>query len=131
NKESLYQAINLFEAMSLGGKRRDLAVRFTERDGKVYYDLCNDDNEIVVIAASGWTIQQQTEPMFRRYAHMKSQYKPLKSGRIALIFDHVKVPKDEGALFIGDLVATVFAESPRTISGAFGGKGRFKSMRQK
>jgi hypothetical protein len=131
NKESVYQAINLFEAMSLGGKRLDLAVRFTEREGKVYYDLCNDDNEVVVITASGWTIQQQTEPMFRRYPHMKPQVKPLRGGRLVLIFDHIKVPKDEGGLFLGDLVATIFAETPRTISGAFAGKGRFKSVRQK
>ena len=50
-------------------KKHYLYNRCAEYKGKFYYDLANDDWDVVEIDSAGWRITKAPVPLFRRYSH--------------------------------------------------------------
>ncbi len=102
-------------------------------DDEIFYNLCNDDYEIVKITKDGYCIIENSleNPLFRRKSNPLSQVKPLKSKKhknpLNTLVELLRIPLENKQLFIIHLITFFFEKIPIPIMIFQGEAGSAKS----
>lgn len=82
------------------------------RNGKcIYYDLANDNWEMVRIAPDGWKIIEKKKVLFERYSMQKAQITPSKTGDINLLKKYISnIPMEYQLMFMVHVVLCFIPE---------------------
>ena len=103
-----------------------LSNRIASHDKKYWYDLTNDDWQVICIDETGWKVLNNSPNLFCRYRHQQSQIVPKANGNIRRIFDYINVRKYQ-TLFICWLVSCFIPDIPHPMPIVYGEKGAAKS----
>jgi hypothetical protein len=134
-KKRLLEELVDFIASELSMKRDlptiHLEPRIVKKENAIYYDLCDDKSQVVVITTNGWTIETQNEPLFEKYRNQKSQVSPSKTYDPKVFEKALSLwnLKDEDAKLLTKcrLVAYFFPNIPRAINITYGPPGSSKT----
>ena len=102
-------------------------------DDEIFYNLCNDDYEIIHITKDGYSIIQNSldNPLFRRKSNPLSQVKPLEDKKhkspLNELTQLLRIPIESRQLFIIHLIAFFFEKIPIPIMIFQGEAGSAKS----
>lgn len=103
-------------------------------DDEIFYNLCNDDYEIVKITKDGYSIIQNSldNPLFRRKSSPLPQIKPQKNKKkyknpLNELAELLKIPIESRQLFIIHVVSFFFEKIPIPIMILIGEAGSSKS----
>ncbi len=102
-------------------------------DDEIFYNLCNDDYEIVKINKNGYSIIQNSleNPLFRRKSNPLPQVKPLYNKKhknpLNELVELLRIPIENRQLFIIHLIAFFFEKIPIPIMIFQGEAGSAKS----
>jgi len=98
NRDALDTAIETLDAQAQFECQtmREVWLRVAYHDGKIYYDLCNDDWQVVEISASGWKVIKKAPVRFRRTPSSRPQ--GASDQRNLEIFLRPRTPSDHRAL---------------------------------
>ena len=102
-------------------------------DDEIFYNLCNDDYELVKITKDGYSIidNDLDNPLFRRKSNPLSQVKPLKSKNnhnpLNKLAEFLRIPIESRQLFIIHLISFFFEKIPIPIMIFQGEPGSAKS----
>lgn len=109
-----------------------LGTRVVQRRGRILYDLTDKEWRAVRVLPTGWNIEADVPPYFRRYAYQAAQVEPVLGGDIrdALKFVNIKRP-DHQLLFLVGLCAYFVPGSPRPIFYFHGPQGSAKTTASK
>lgn len=119
---------NLDADAKFEGTEIQLENRVHKIENAFYYDLSKGDYKVVKITAGGWTIEEQSKPMFRREQHQKPQVIPLKNGDIKNVLSlFPSLTDDQQLLYQVFLVYSLIPEVPKVIMYVQGEKGAGKS----
>jgi hypothetical protein len=110
---------------------RTLSVRVAsdvESTGKVWIDLTDSEWQAVCVDATGWRIEQEPPPLFRRYQVAAAHILPERGGDIEDLRQFLNVKDDHAwTLLVAWLVAALMPEIPHPILLAHGEQGSAKS----
>lgn len=130
NADSIRNAI-----MTLGGEAlynnpsnaHALNNRVALLNDAIYYDLSDPTWRAVKITSSGWEIINKPPILFRRYKHQVAQTEPTRDGDPWLLFDIVRVPKEQRLLLLTWAISCLIPDIPHTIPIPTGPEGSAKS----
>lgn len=129
--EIINACINTLEAKAiLEGEKYPLYNRVGQRDGDFYYDIGDDDWNIIKISPQGWNVIRHNVPLFRRYPHQKNQImpNPEKPGDYLLLKKFVNLKHQKDMILVIVTVATYFIpDIPHAIIDFFGEQGSTKT----
>lgn len=103
-----------------------LSVRVAEYGGEFWYDLTNNDWQVVKISKDGWRVENEPPILFDRFRHQSPQAMPKNGGGINKILVHVNL-KDNKTLFLCWLVSCFVPNIPHSAIILHGEKGAAKS----
>ncbi|MDF2700737.1 MAG: hypothetical protein K0Q49_2300 [Haloplasmataceae bacterium] len=132
NNESINQALGVFEAKAIfNGNKKNVFRRCAKVGDKYYYDLVNDDWEVIEISRNGWRPVKDSRVVFVRNNNMKAQVSPEKYDDLSIINKHYRFKsKDDEILHIVILVSS-FTNIAHPIVLYHGEKGSSKSTSMK
>jgi hypothetical protein len=95
NKDALDTAVETLDAQAQFECEtvREVWLRVAYHGGKIYYDLCNDDWEVVEISAAGWTITKDAPVRFRRMPSSRPQVVPVEGGNLYALRNFLNLKK--------------------------------------
>lgn len=127
-KESVSQAVTILKAKAQYDSRDaiELGVRVNEKDGAIWYDLSNPDWQAVKITTDGWSVEDDTPILFKRYRHQKAQCLPQHNGDIRRILKYINLQENH-TLFLCWLVCCFVPNIPHAMPIFFGEKGAAKT----
>lgn len=106
--------------------------RVAWREGKLCYDLTNDEHQIIEIDGNGWNIIDKAPILFKRYTHHKAQVIPVQNGDIKLLLKYVNIGDEEHLLLFFVLVVSYFIpDFPHAMMVLFGAQGASKTTTAK
>ncbi|WP_423243228.1 hypothetical protein [Clostridium autoethanogenum] len=115
------------------GQKRKISKRCIKYDEKIYYDLCDEDWQVVEIDGSGWKIIDNNRPIFVRNKNMKAQIIPEEFDDLSIINKFYRFKsEDDKILHLVDIVTKFIPDIPHPIDVLYGEKGSSKttSMRK-
>jgi DNA primase catalytic core len=119
---------NLSSEAERSGIEVSLKNRVTLSDGNFFYDLSNDQGEVIQIEDGNWEIVNKASPLFLTEEHQMSQVKPEPGGEIAEMFDlFSQFDKNQQILLSCYLPFALVPESPKPILYIQGEKGAGKT----
>lgn len=128
NNDSLNQALNLLEAKAVfEGPQHKLNLRVAQINDTYYYDLANEQWQVVRITPAGWTIMNEPY-IFRRTQNTAAQVTPCHGGNIEQLLDFINLsnPNDK-ILVLVYLVTSLIPSIPHPVPVLAGEKGAAKS----
>ncbi len=105
---------------------KELHLRVANIDNKLYYDLSNNNYEVIKISPKGWKLLSSSKALFKRFNNQKAQITPLKGGDVEDLLDFVNISKNR-LLFIVYLVSCFIPDIQHPILILFGEPGQGKS----
>lgn len=126
---ALSGALNVLEGRARAGAMRyTLHNRIAERDGAIWYDLCDAEWRAIRIDENGWEVVSNPPIMFRRYSYHQPQADPIEGGDIRDVFQFINVKEhDQQILFLAGLVSFFIPEVPHPLLYVHGQQGSAKS----
>jgi hypothetical protein len=109
------------------GTRIKLDVRVFGENKTIYYDLCNNNYQVLKIDETGWSIIDNPPIVFKRYGHQAPQVIPDNNGDINRIFDLINVKEEDKLLFLVYLISCFIPGIPHTVGIFYGEKGAAKT----
>jgi len=131
--DALSAALNVIEGKALlQGEQMELFNRVAMVGNTLWYDLSDPEWRAVRIDPGNWSIVDEPQVFFRRYAHQLPQVEPATPGDITSVLKYVNL-NDESArlLFLVYLVTCFIPDIPHPILHPYGDKGAGKSCLQK
>jgi hypothetical protein len=127
--EALRSAIRVFESKALyEGEKNALSNRAISHKNAFWYDLTNENWQVVKITPQGWEMVNHPPVLFRRYSHQKQQVTPNINGDIKKFLEFVNIQnKNHEMLLLVWLVSSFIPKIPHTILIIKGIKGSAKS----
>ena len=100
------------------------------KSNTIYYDIGDEENNIVIINKDGWNVVEDTEEIiFRREDHFKAQVLPIRGGDVMKIFKYLHVTdEDEKKLVLVYLITCFLADIDKVILQIHGNTGCGKSV---
>ena len=128
SSEALNQAKLQVEARCMVQARRTLHNRVGWVDGKIIYDLTNDDWQGIEISREGWHVID-LPPCFRRHKHQQAQLVPGDGvvGDIEKLWSFANVKPAKRCLALVAVAGDFIPGIPHPILGIHGSPGRAKS----
>lgn len=109
------------------GDTKKTHLRVAQMDGKIYYDLSNESNEMVEVDQDGYrVISANDEIIFERYRHQIPQKHPTPSDKLK-IGKYVNISKSDSLLFSVYIVSLFIPDIQHPILVLYGESGRGKS----
>ena len=126
--QSVQDALGVLEGQAIfDGECHDVAVRVGEHDGRIYFDLSDDNWRSVEIDAGGWRLMDRCPVYFRRAKAMLPLPVPEAGGSIDDLRRFVNVDDDGWPLVLGWLVAALRPSGPYPLLTLCGEQGSAKS----
>ena len=104
-----------------------LANRVALYNGDFFYDLANEQGEVVRITNNAWLHTVPAMPIFRPYGHQESQVLPIHGGSIELLYPFIPIEGAERLLYIVCLISYFIPEIVHPILVCYGEKGAAKT----
>ncbi|HWL08259.1 MAG TPA: hypothetical protein VNQ76_07640 [Planctomicrobium sp.] len=96
----LREATEILKIKTFSNMRRDLAVRFTEENGKLVIDLGDMSGDVVELNSDGWRKKPQDRPRFVRPSHLRSLPEPTEGGDWAELFEFLRLEEGQDHLLV-------------------------------
>ena len=71
----------------INGATTPVYTRFAQLENTFYLDLCNENNEVVIIDENGWHIDTDCKIKFIKFPHMRPLPRPSKGGNYLQLFN--------------------------------------------
>lgn len=115
------------------GELKEVAVRTTRLNGKIYVDLCNDDNQCIEISSDGYQILSSSPIAFIRRPEMISFPFPESGGNLEMLKNHIGTGMDDRLfkLVLGYILGALGGQEPYPILMLTGEQGSGKSTLSK
>jgi len=130
NRDALDTAIETLDAQAQFECQtmREVWLRVAYHDGKIYYDLCNDDWQVVEISASGWKVIKKAPVRFRRTPSSRPQVVPVEEGSLDALRNFLNLKKrSDWVLLISAILKYFYAPGPHPIIELCGDAGAAKT----
>ena len=130
NLDALNQALSTLKAIAkFDSPQYSLQRRVAERNGRFYYDLCDNDWRVVRISNQGCNVLTKAPYLFQRSSNMKAQVKPnFEDGNLLLLKQHLRLRKQSDWILCLVYVVTCFIPTiPHPVLILAGEKGASKS----
>ncbi len=109
-----------------------MSPRANRLQAALWYDLCDTQWRAVRITAAGWSIEDNSPPVFRRYSHQAAQVEPIEGGTVADLLPFLNLQSDDQKiLFLVCVVAFFIPGFPHPILYIYGPQGSAKSTNSK
>lgn len=130
NNDALNTALsNLEAALPYNLEEHKVNIRVAQKDGVIYYDLCNKNWEVVEITSQGWEIINDSPVLFKRFPHQKAQVIPSKDGDVSAILEFLNLKNGDTQTLVLIWLAVVFiSDIPHPIPVLYGSQGSAKSF---
>jgi len=130
NNDVFRNVKNILEGQSLfAGKKIELHNRVAWGNDSIFYDLSNENWEVVKITEKGWTIENGIIK-FRRYTHQTPQERPTptKKGDVTLVLKYLNLKNDDDKLLsLVLLISSFIPDIPHPYPDLYGDKGSAKT----
>lgn len=130
NNDVFRNVKNILEGQSLfAGKKIELHNRVAWGNDSIFYDLSNENWEIVKITESGWDIENNVIK-FRRYTHQTPQARPpqAKKGDVTRVLKYLNLKNDDDKLLsLVLLISSFIPDIPHPYPDLYGDKGSAKT----
>jgi hypothetical protein len=130
NRDALDTAIETLDAQAQFECEtvREVCLRVAYHDGKIYYDLCNDEWQVVEVSASGWRVIKEAPVRFRRTPSSRPQVVPVKEGSLDALRNFLNLKKrSDWVLLISSILKYFYAPGPHPIIELCGDAGAAKT----
>jgi hypothetical protein len=106
----------------------ELLNRTVERDGVIWYDMCDERWRAIRIDKDGWGIVEEPPILFRRHTYQKAQVEPVSGGDIREVLKFINVKDShQQRLLLAHLVLLFIPGFPHAILYVYGAAGSAKS----
>jgi hypothetical protein len=131
--QALQDALGVLEAKArFDGSECSMSVRLGEHEGRIFFDLCNDEWQAVEISREGWRVVDDSPVPFRRAKGMLALPKPIAGGSIGLLRTLINIGDDNNWILCASrLVAACRPVGPYPILILQGEQGSAKSTTEK
>jgi hypothetical protein len=130
NEKAIKTALDTIDAKAaFDGAERRVFLRIGGHDGKIYYDLCNKDWQVIEVDGGGYRLADNAPVRFRRRPGMLPQMMPVfEGGTTKPLRKYVNIrTEDDFILFRAFLLAALRDRGPYPILNVFGEQGSAKS----
>jgi len=129
NAEALQSALNVIEAKAhFDGPEREVHIRISGLEGKLYLDLADEAWRAVEIGPRGWQVIDDPPVRFRRAAGMQPLPTPVRGGSVAALSEFLNVRSDRDFTLIVAWALAVLREcGPYPVLVLSGEQGSAKS----
>jgi hypothetical protein len=112
------------------GTERPVYLRVAGDESSIYIDLCNDEGQVVMITAEGWSVVPAIDApvRFRRVSNMSSLPVPRPGGSLSLLQNHLNVETEDFPLVLGFIVQAWRPVGPYPVLVWAGEQGSGKSI---
>ncbi len=131
--QELQDALAVLEGKAtFEGPEHKVAVRITEHEGAIYFDLANEVWQAVEIRPDGWSVVDEPPVRFVRVADMRPLPIPIVGGKLEDLRSLVHFPTDEDwRLFVSWIIAAMRPTGPFLILCLYGEQGAAKSTTER
>jgi hypothetical protein len=128
--ETIRSAVDLLEARAqFDAPERTVHIRVAEHDGRIYFDLADNDWRAVQIGPDGWHVVTSPPVRFRRAAGMLPLPIPQRGGSIEALAAFLNLPApDEFVLVVAWLLAALQRGGPYPLLVIAGEQGSAKTV---
>ena len=136
NAEAVKSVVGLLQAETDFGTKEtvDLKIRVAGKDGKIYYDLCNDGWECVEVSSEGLQIIPQPT-LFKRNKPQGPQVTPSKTSSADVMDQFLELAnvkaKDQKTLLSCHIIACLVPDIQKAVLDDYGQTGSGKTTRNK
>jgi len=129
-QDVLTSALNTIEGKALfEGERVDLHNRVASHNGKIYYDMSDEEGRIIEIDNNGWRFTTNSPILFRREQHQKAQVEPKREGDLDKLWTYLNLSSDgDRVLFRSMLTSAFFPDIDHAIPVLHGQQGSGKTF---
>ena len=129
-QDVLTSALNTIEGKALfEGERVDLHNRVASHNGKIYYDMSDEEGRIIEIDNNGWRFTTNSPILFRREQHQKAQVEPKREGDLDKLWTYLNLSSDgDRVLFRSMLTSAFFPDIDHAIPVLHGQQGGGKTF---
>lgn len=122
-------AATLATKATYGEKQHALYNRVAQLNGKFYYNLQNDDGEVVEVSKEGWEVVSGDKvPFLFKEGAGKSQVTPKRGGNLEQLLSVINIKnKDEQMLLLSTLPVRLIRDIDQAIAYIFGPAGSAKT----
>ncbi len=108
------------------GPEIELSTRIAKKDDAIWYDLSNDNWQVVKIDQKGWSVVD-LPILFRRLNHQSRQLQPNHQGDVWELFRFINLKSDYHLLFLSYIISCFVPNIPHPIPVLYGEKGAAKT----
>ena len=130
NRDALDTAIETLDAQALFECEtvREVWLRVAYHGGKIYYDLCDDEWQVVEVSASGWKVIKNAPVRFRRSPSSRPQVAPETGGDLKYLRGFLNLKKrSDWVLLVSAILKYFYAAGPHPIIELCGDAGAAKT----
>ena len=128
DRSSVNDALSTLAAMAKDeGTERQVYLRVTGDNDRIYIDLCDPTWRVIEVDAAGWRILDKSPVMFIRNKGMKALPEPEKNGCIDHLWNNLNIEEKFQPLILGYLIAAFRPQGPYPILTLVGEQGTAKS----
>lgn len=102
-------------------------LRCASYNNNIYYDLCNNDLEVIEISKDGYKITNNSPVLFEKSSIEREQVKPSNNGDINKLIPYLNISSEDILLFIVTLICAFIPNIPHPIFMVHGRMGSGKS----
>lgn len=126
--QALADACTVLEGYAAQESPRALHLRVAAQSGRVYIDMADDRDRVIVIGDGRWSIVDAAPVLFRRTALTAALPEPRCGGDISALWQFVNIAEEDRALLLAALVAALIQpDAPHVILGLLAEHGSAKS----
>jgi hypothetical protein len=107
SSQALADACNVIEAIAAEQTPRDLHLRVTASDGRVYIDMADPGDHVIEISDGKWRIVDTAPVVFRRTEVTAAMPHPKSGGDLDTLWSHVNITPDDRPVLLAALVAAL------------------------
>lgn len=133
-KDSIKEFIKLLEFQIINKKifasKTKVSTRTARYNNEIYYDLTNENWQIVKISLSGYEIISDAPIVFNRFSHQLSQALPKENANISdifRVFNYIRIDENFKTLFLVYLISCYIPEISHPVSVVYGTQGSAKT----
>ena len=135
NSDAINQAINTLNAIAVHeGELNKLSLRVAKSNDIFWYDIANDEWQMVKITPYGWMVKDQSLALFRRYANTAPQVTPehTDNHNLEMLNKYFNLKNKEDFVLMYACVASfLIPEIPHPAIIFYGDKGSAKTTAQR
>jgi hypothetical protein len=127
--DAMNQALGVMEMKaSFEGDEHSLQLRVAEKDDAFYYDLANENWDVVKVEPRSCQVLKDAPILFTRNKNTKAQVLPDFAGDLKLLLNHIRIKnEDDQILYLIYLVTCFIPSIPHAVLVFSGEKGASKS----